>query len=159
MMGFGLGCAEAPTSGELALSGTWTLNDDGTIMDATTTTGNQEIDLPYACLDVSGTVTTCDRVGAPLQALGFESVVCTDNAETMGCNCPAVVDQMGGAAYVSLSPLKNAQYTIADNVITVTNLRDETLYSYCVEGDTLTLSPAAANKTGPVSGTIVMQKM
>jgi hypothetical protein len=158
MAGFGLGCTVAPTTGELAVTGTWVLNADGTISDETTTTGEQEINLPASCLNVSGTVTTCDRVSAPLQALGFDSVMCTDNAEA-GCTCPAaVVDQMGGAAYISLSPLKKASYEVADNTITVTNRRVTTLYSYCVEGTTLTLTPTGVSKTGPIAGTIVLQK-
>jgi hypothetical protein len=157
MMGFGLGCSSAPTTGDLQVTGTWTFDAEGASSDMTVTTGDQEISLPASCLDVSGTITTCDRIGSPLQALGFASVTCTGNAEE-GCACPATVNQMGGAAYIALSPLRNADYTIADNVLTVTNRRVTSLYSYCVEGTTMTLSVAGVNKTGPVSGTIVLQK-
>lgn len=157
LMGFGLGCVGAPTTGDLQVTGTLTLNADGSIVDETTTTGDQELTLPAACLDVSGTITTCDRVGAPLQALGFAQVTCTSNADA-GCACPATVNQTGGAAYLTLSPLKKASYSTADSVLTVTNRRLDVVYSYCVEGTTLTLSLAGPSKTGPVSGTIVLQK-
>lgn len=157
LMGFGLGCVGAPTTGDLQVTGTLTFNADGSIVDETTTTGDQELTLPAACLDVSGTITTCDRVGAPLQALGFAQVTCTSNADA-GCACPATVNQTGGAAYLTLSPLKKASYSTADSVLTVTNRRLDVIYSYCVEGTTLTLSLAGASKTGPVSGTIVLQK-
>ncbi len=158
MTSLGLGCTGAPTSGSMEVTGTWTLNGDGTIVDETQTLGQQQIDLPAACLDVSGTHTTCDRVGAPLSGLGFASATCTDDAATGGCSCPAMIDQVGGAALVSLTPLKKANYTVADNVITVSNGRTETQYAYCVSGASLILSPISATKVGTLAGTVVLQK-
>lgn len=157
MMGFGLGCTSAPVTGMLNITGTWTLSADGMITDATSTSGAQEIELPPECLDVSGTVTTCDRVGAPLQGLGFASVTCADN-DTGGCDCPATIEQSGGAAYVSFSPVATGTYTTADNKVIITNGREETEYTYCVTNDVMTMTPTSVNKTGGLGGTIVLQK-
>jgi hypothetical protein len=158
MESLGLGCTTAPTSGSMTVTGTLTLNVDGTISDATNTLGQQQVDLPASCLDVSGTHTTCDRVGAPLSGLGFASAACTDDAVTGGCSCPAVIDQIGGAALISLRPMKDANYTVADNVITVSNGRVETQYAYCVSGSALIMSPVSVTKAGTLTGTIVLQK-
>lgn len=158
MTSLGLGCNLAPTTGSIEVTGTWTLNADGTIADATNTVGQQQVDLPAACLDVSGTVTSCDRIGAPMSGLGFESVECADDAATGGCSCPATINQMGGAALVSLRPLKNANYTVADNIITVTNGRETTQYAYCVSGSALLMSPLSATRVGTLTGSVVFQK-
>ena len=61
---FGVGCAPAVsvTGGALQVTGTWTANSNGTYSDNTTTTGTEQITVPPACLTVSGTLTTCDRI-------------------------------------------------------------------------------------------------
>ncbi len=155
MTGFGLGCSDSPVSGDLAVTGNWTFNEDGSMTDETSTTGEQDLALLAACLDVSGTVTTCDRVGAPLASLGFIEVTCADDAETGGCSCPATVEQAGGAALVSFDAMDSGDYTIADNVLTISDGRNEAQYAYCVEGDIMTVSPQSVSKAGPVGGTIV----
>ncbi len=85
MSGFGLGCTESPTTGELEVSGKWTFTADGMVTDETVTTGTQTIGLLASCLTVSGTVTACDRVGSAMTTIGFASSVCTDDAATGGC--------------------------------------------------------------------------
>jgi hypothetical protein len=69
MTGFGLGCTAAPVTGTLEVTGAWTANADGTFIDQTTTSGDSQIELPPACLNVSGTTTTCDRLGGALARL------------------------------------------------------------------------------------------
>lgn len=156
MSGFGLGCSAAPVTGALEVSGTFTANADGTFSDQTITAGSSEISLPPSCLDVSGTVTTCARVGSPLQALGFASVTCVDAADG-GCTCSADSMQTGGLAVVSLDAATTGTYSVAGNVLTATT-RAALDYAYCVAGNTLTLSPQTVSKTGLVTGAIVMQK-
>jgi hypothetical protein len=156
MSGFGLGCSAGPVTGSLEVSGTWTANADGTFSDQTTTSGESEIRLPPSCLNVSGTVTTCNRVGGPLQALGFSSVTCEAAADG-GCTCAATAMQTGGLAILSLDASTSGMYSSANNVVTAT-ARTAVEYSYCVSGNTLTISPQSTSKTGTVTGTIALQK-
>lgn len=158
MMGFGLGCTDSPVSGDLAVTGTLTFGADGSVADETTTTGNQNLALLASCLDVSGTITTCDRVSAPLSSLGFADVECTPDETTGGCSCPATVDQSSGMAMISFDAIDSGDFTAADNVLTITDGRNETQYTYCVEGDVLTISPQTVRPTGPVGGTIVFAR-
>jgi hypothetical protein len=153
MSGFGLGCSAAPVTGALEVSGTWTVNGDGTFTDETTTSGDSEILLPPTCLDVSGTVTTCDRVGGPLQALGFASVTCVPNEDSGGCTCSATAGQSGGLATLSLDAARSGTYAMADDTVT-TSARTDVAYAYCVSDDVLTITPQTTSKTGSVNGTI-----
>jgi hypothetical protein len=157
--GFGLGCSEAPVTGSLQVAGTWTAMADGTYVDDTTTTGEQVFAMPASCLNVSGTVTSCDRVARPFRStLGFTVVTCLSDTATGGCTCTATVEQLGGMGVISLEKPKSGTYTATGNVITATSAESETKYDYCVTGSTMTLSVASLPKPGKVSGTIVFQK-
>jgi len=156
--GFGLGCSEAPVTGNLQVAGTWTAMADGTYVDNTTTTGEQVFAMPASCLNVSGTVTACDRVQRPFRStLGFTAVSCLDDTATGGCTCTATVEQMGGMGVISLEKPKSGTYTAMGNAIT-TSAEIEMKYDYCVTGSTMTLSVNTLPKPGKVSGTIVFQK-
>jgi len=156
MAGFGLGCTAAPVTGTLEVSGAWTAKLDGTFTDTTTTSGDSEIQLPPDCLNVSGTVTTCDRLDGALQALGYASVTCAD-AASGGCTCTGTVQQTGGMGFVVLGAPAGGSYTTANNVITTAgrNPRD---YSYCVSGNRLTVTPQGVSNIGSLTGTIVFEK-
>jgi hypothetical protein len=156
--GFGLGCIAAPVTGTLEVTGTWIANDDGTFSDQTTTTGSSQIELPAACLNVSGTVTTCDRLGGALQALGYSDVTCADAASGGGCSCSASVQQAGGLALVTLGAASRGTYTTANNVVTTTAAGSNKAYSYCASGNTLVVTPQASGTTGALTGTIVLAK-
>lgn len=157
MTGFGLGCTTAPVTGMLAVSGTWTANPDGTFMDQTTTSGDSQIELPPACLNVSGTTTTCDRLGGALQALGYSLVTCIDATSGGGCTCTATADQTGGLAMVAFGPPQSGTYMTANNVMT-TSANSTTEYAYCVTGNTMVVTPQTTGKTGTLAGTIVLMK-
>jgi hypothetical protein len=149
--GFGLGCTSLPVAGSLTVTGTWTANSDGTYSDNTSTSGNEQITVPAACLNVSGTTTTCDRIGGPLQGLGYASINCTA-AMSGGCTCLAVVQQTGGIGLASADPQKSGNYSTSGNVLTV----DSTQQSYCVSGNQLTWTPQS---TGAITnGSILLQK-
>jgi hypothetical protein len=156
MSGFGLGCTAAPLTGALEVSGTWIANPDGTFTDQTATSGDSQIDLPADCLNVSGTITTCDRLDGALQALGYASVTCMDSASG-GCTCAATVQQMGSLGFVTLDTARSGTYAAADNMLTA-SARNQTQYAYCVSGTTLTLTPQTVGRTGTVAGTIVLQR-
>jgi hypothetical protein len=145
-------CSNATISGFLNVSGTWTANSDGTYTDGTTTTGSARIQLPTGCLNISGTTTTCDRVGLPMQGLGYNSINCTD-AGAGACTCLANIQQTGGIGVPSSDPQTNGNYTIAGNVLTADTRAN---YSYCVSASTMNWTPQTSNPS--TAGKIVFQK-
>ncbi|HVY25322.1 MAG TPA: arabinofuranosidase catalytic domain-containing protein [Polyangiaceae bacterium] len=147
-----VGCASAPVSGDLQVSGTWTATSNGTYSDNTTTSGKVQLSLAPACLMLSGTTTSCDRLAGVLKdALGYASLVCTD-ATGGGCTCAATVQQNGGPGIVAFEPAKDGNYKVSDNVLT---MADQKQYPYCVAGNRLTLTPQSPT----VTGSIELQKM
>jgi hypothetical protein len=148
--GFGLGCATVSVTGSLQVSGSWQANADGTYSDGTTTSGSEQITVPAECLNVSGTTTTCDRIGGPLQGLGFASMECSA-APGGGCSCEATVQQSGGIGRASADPQKSGNFSSSGSVVTL----DSSDYSYCVSGNQMTWSPQSSS---PISkGSIVLQ--
>ena len=162
MAGFGLGCTAAPVTGTLEVSGTWTANADGSFTDETTTSGDSSIELPAECLNVSGTTTTCDRLGGALQALGYASVTCVDAASGGGCSCSATAQQTGGLAMLVFGAASSGTYAVADNVVTTsTPTGSNTEYAYCVSetGSAMVMTPRTIGKTGALTGTIAFAKL
>lgn len=157
MSGFGLGCTAAPVTGTMQVSGSWEAKSDGTFTDQTTTSGEHVVELPAACLNVSGTVTRCSRVDGALQALGYTAVTCEDSASG-GCTCTGTVEQMGSFGFVTDTSARSGTYSSANNVVTTSAGQAQTAYEYCVSGSTLTITPQTVSRTGTVMGTIVLQK-
>lgn len=156
--GFGLGCTTAPVAGTLEVAGTWTANADGTFKDQTTTSGDSRLDPSAECLNISGTVTTCDRLGGAFQALGYTEVTCENAASGGGCTCSASTEQTGGIGIQALGAASSGTYTTANNIITTTAAGSSNTYSYCVSGNTLVMTPQASGTTGSLTGTIVLVK-
>lgn len=156
--GFGLICPNPPITGTLKVSGTWTAMADGTYVDGTTTTGQGTFELPPECLNISGTVTKCSRVGGVLAAaIGFTSIECVDNMTTGGCTCTATADQAGGMALISAEKPAMGRYMVESNVIAMSD-PIETKYDYCVAGTTLNLSLTTVGRAGIVTGTVLLTK-
>ena len=155
--GFGLGCTAASVTGLLEVTGAWTANADGTFKDETTTTGDSQIEVPPECLNVSGTVTTCDRLGGAFQALGYADVTCANATSGSGCTCSATVQQKGGLALLTLSPRSSGTYTTGNNLITTSTGMDQQ-YAYCVSGNTMVVTPQTTGPTGALTGTIAFVK-
>lgn len=145
-------CKNVTIAGSLSVSGTWTANSNGTYTDATTTTGNAQIQLPAGCLNISGTTTTCVRIAGPLGGLGFASVSCTDAAGG-GCTCAATVQQMGAIGWLTSDPQASGNYATSGNTLTADSTKT---YAYCVAGNTLTVTPQSVSPT--TTGTIELQK-
>jgi len=80
----GLNCTSAGVTGSLSVTGKWTAKADGTYTDETVTTGNVELALPASCLNISGTTTTCEKIGQVLPSLGYASAGCSDAASGGG---------------------------------------------------------------------------
>src|SRR2546423_1465035 len=77
---FGAGCATAPVTGSLRVTGTWTANADGTYTDDTTTSGDEQFTLAPSCLVISSTPVTCTGAASLLKGLGYASLACTEVA-------------------------------------------------------------------------------
>jgi hypothetical protein len=155
---FGIGCGEAPATGKLDVTGNWTLGTDGKISDNTTTTGQIVMEMAAGCLNISGTVSTCDRLSSPLSSVGFSDLTCVDSTTTTGgCTCTGSINQMGSMGLVSFNAAKTGKFTTASNKLTVSS-GDKPEYDYCVQGDVLTATIKSKNNIGQVNGTVVFQK-
>jgi hypothetical protein len=148
----GAGCATAPVTGSLQVTGTWTANADGTYSDNTTTTGEEQFTLAPSCLVISSTQTDCPGAANIISSLGYSSVTCTP-ATAGGCSCSATVHQSGGVGLVSNIASPNGNYTISGNMITIDS---QAQYSSCASTSTMTWSPQSL--TPVTTGTIAFQK-
>jgi non-reducing end alpha-L-arabinofuranosidase len=152
LMLVGAGCATAPVTGSLQVTGTWTGNADGTYSDNTTTTGEEQFTLAPSCLVISSTQTDCPGAANIISSLGYSSVTCTP-ATGGGCSCSATVHQSGGVGLVSNIASPNGNYTTAGNLVTVDS---QAPYSYCASTSTMTWAPQTT--TPLTTGTIAFQK-
>jgi len=146
------------TAGTLTVTGTFTATADGAFTDATQTTGEETVELPPTCKTLSGTETTCKRIGGPLRSIGYSAATCVDNTTTMGCTCAATVDQAGGLGLLITNPAASGTYATADNNLTLSDGTRDVAYPYCVAGSSLTVSQPTMAKTGTYTGTILLQK-
>jgi hypothetical protein len=154
----GFGCSFASITASLEVSGTWTAYADGTYEDLTTTSGEGEIVLAAECLNISGTTVRCERLGSPLESVGYGSVTCEDAAHG-GCTCLAHFEQTAGLGVLSAFPLTSGTYTLSNGILTTrtSEAPSGTAYRYCVSGDTLTMTPETI--TPSTVGNIVFQKL
>lgn len=156
--GFGLGCSTAEVlSGTLEVSGIWTADETGNIVDCTVTRGVQQFELASECFDVLAA--DCSSVSVPFErALGYASVECVEDLQTGDCVCDATIDQRGGLAMLSPEPLEEGRYSVAGTSLSTKGLGYEATYEHCVMDDTLTLTAAGASLTGLVEGSIVLER-
>jgi hypothetical protein len=68
----------------------------------------------------------------------------------------ATINQAGGHGLAPMYPSANGVYTTAGSTLTITAGEQE--YSYCVSGDTLTLTQQSTPTTGTLTGTVVLQR-
>jgi non-reducing end alpha-L-arabinofuranosidase len=141
-------CTSVGISGALSVTGSFTVNADGSYKDMTTTTGSPKLDLAPGCLTLSGTKLDC----AGLQR-SIAGATCT-SASSGGCTCALAVNQMGGIGVISAGPSKSDAYTLSGNSITLTTDAGDEKYAYCVAGTKMTWTPQSINL--PIMGTIVM---
>jgi hypothetical protein len=64
----GLGCSIVPVQGTLFVTGNFSVDAQGAVVDRTITAGNVRFSLPHPCLEVSGTIVECSRVAPVFQA-------------------------------------------------------------------------------------------
>ena len=151
----GAGCASAPVTGSLTVTGTLTANADGTYSDGTVTTGDEQFTLAPACLVISSTPVNCEGAANIIKTLGYASLTCTPAAGG-GCTCAGTVHQTGGFGLVSVAPSTIGSHTTSGNLLTLSGDAGDAGYSYCVSTDKLTVTPQSTSPT--MTGTIVLQK-
>ena len=151
----GAGCPSVPVTGSLNVTGTFIANADGTYSDNTTTSGNEQFTLMPSCLVISSTQTDCAGAASIIKNLGYSSLTCTATAGGK-CNCSATVQQAGGLGLVSVAPSMSGNYTTSGNLVTVSGDAGDTKYSYCVSGNTLTMTPQSMSPS--TTGSIAFQK-
>jgi hypothetical protein len=146
-----LGCAKVPVTGSLSVTGSWTVNANGTYSDNTTTTGSMTFPLSASCLTVSSTPVECSKMSSAFTAAGWATASCSTSGGQ--CTCSATANQKGGIGVIYPNASESGSYTTSGGDLSVD---DEMHYSYCVAGDTVTLTPKSA--VLPLTGTIVLQK-
>jgi hypothetical protein len=155
---FGLGCKQVAAEGKIEVTGNWTLNADGTMSDNTSMTGMVKMELEKECLNISGTVTQCDRVPAQLGSIGIKDPVCVDSTVTTGgCTCNGTIEQMGSLGHLTFDPYKMGKYTTASNKLTTMGI-DNIEYDYCVQGEGMLVTPKVGKEIGVLNGTVAFVK-
>jgi len=148
----GMGCSSVRVTGSFDVTGTWTANSDGTYTDNTVTKGTMKFPLSKACLTVSSVLTECSKMATlfPVQGWAKTTTCSSDGGQ---CNCTAQADQTGSLGVVFQNASTTGSYTSSSGGL---NADGEVDYSYCVSGDTLTLTPKPTIL--PLIGTVVLQK-
>ena len=147
-----LGCKTVPVTGSLHVTGTWIANSNGTYTDNTVTSGSVTFPLAAACLSVSSVNVACDKAAGAITALGWATATCS-NDSSGHCSCTATANQSGGIGVVSPWAMTSGNYTTSGSSLNTDTTVD---YSYCVSGNTLTVTPTPTIL--PISGTVVLQK-
>ncbi len=147
-----LGCKTVPVTGSLQVTGTWIANSNGTYTDNTVTSGSVTFPLAAACLSVSSVNVACDKASGAITALGWATATCS-NDSSGHCACTATANQSGGLGVVSPWAMTSGNYTTSSSGLNTDATVD---YSYCVSGNTLTVTPKPTIL--PLSGTVVLQK-
>ncbi len=161
LLPLGLGCANADVSGELMVSGAWSLSSDGSVRDETFTQGEVKLVLQPSCFDVGALVTCGDNLTGPFETwLGLSEVACEEVTNKLGrvnCICYGVVDQQGTMGQLTLEPSGAGNYQTSEGTLTVSDV-GQASYSYCVEGSALLVTPTSQEPLNTTSGSIVLLK-
>lgn len=137
-----LGCLTVPVAGMLEVSGSFSVAADGTYVDSTQTTGAVEFPVAQSCLTVSSVVVECADLGTLFEAMGWATAQCADVAGA--CTCNLTADQSAGlGAVVLFTEPEGTLKTGADTFTMATEV-----YSYCAEGDVLTVTPQMSGLVG-----------
>jgi len=149
---FGASCAREPITGDLKVTGTFTINADRTYTDNTVTTGHVQFPLDPSCLVISSTPVNCDMAGGLISGMGYSQMDCTPRSDG-GCMCSGTVQQMGTAGFISADPSTKGNWSVSGNQVSMDGISN---YSFCASsGQMMTWTPQS--KGPPISGTIVFQ--
>ncbi len=153
----GAGCATAPVTGTVTVTGSWTATADGLYTDHTVTNGSAEFTLVPACLTISSTPVECEKAGGLLGAgYGYSPVTCTPSADG-NCTCQATIHVEGGLGIPSAAPTTSSNYASANNTLALSlDSGEAAKFPYCTSGDTLTLTPQTMYPA--TTGSITLQR-
>jgi hypothetical protein len=153
MTTFGAACKTAKVTGSFQVTGTFIAKANGSYLDNTVTTGEQQLELEPSCLIISSTPTDCNGAAGLLKGgLGLSKLECTP-VSGGGCTCQGQVKQDGMMGIPSGLASTDGNYTTAGSGLTIDGFMD---YSYCVANDKLTVTPKPTGST--FTGAIVLQK-
>jgi non-reducing end alpha-L-arabinofuranosidase len=136
-------CKMAPITGTATVTGSLTLNANGTVKDETVTKYDIKVDLEKNCLMLSGTAINCMGAANAVGSAGFKGATCTESAGG-GCACTATAtsgEQKGTPGVATPTPATIGNYMVANNTVALTTDSGDITYDYCVAGGTLKLSP------------------
>jgi len=153
VVGTGPDCKSTAVTGTLQITGDVIFNGDGSYTDETVTSGTEQFSLGPACLSISSTPVTCSGAANLLSVLGYSSLTCTQAGN--GCNCAGTVQQTGGLAVVSVSPMTSGTYTNQNATLSLSSYPSDAKYSYCRSDKQLTLT---AQGPSPTTGTITFEQ-
>lgn len=147
MMG-SMGCPGITSSdASVDMTGTVTYEAGGTFRSNVTLNVSVTVSVPASCLMQQGTTLTCAQLQDGLEGSSttFASISCTGSS---GCSCVA---QLGRQQQAS-----SGTYTTSGSTLTQSAAgNDPERNAYCVNGNTLTLSPDPSSGT---AGTITLTK-
>ena len=149
-------CNSATVAGDLKVSGTFTLNANGTYTDNTITTGTSKVELAAGCLLISGTTINCQGAAIAVEAGGLGVATCTD-APGGGCSCTSTINQKGGLGIPTPTPATSGNDMLAGNSFSLTTDAANTNYDYCTAGNNVTITPKSASAM-VITGTVALQK-
>jgi hypothetical protein len=144
------------TGGHLEVTGTWSLNADGTYSDSTRWTGEERFALGVACR-YFGELLGCERFDEALrvqwetnEGLAASAVTCVeDDAPGGWCTCTTVIEHTRIAESGTCANTSNRITTAAGAEL-----------SYCVEGNSLSVTPErwAPGTSATPRGAVVLQR-
>lgn len=152
----GIGCASVTAEGTLQVSGMFTANPDGSYLDELSCTGEEQLLFVPECFFMSEVVIDCYRMEYPVTALAefegleYASVECEgESAHAPECTCMGMVDRNGKS--------EHGTYTVSDGVVTTSG---GLVFSYCVTGDTMMMTPHkwSSDTSVTITGTVVLQR-
>lgn len=152
----GLGCSTVPVQGTLFVTGNFSVDAQGAVVDRTITAGNVRFSLPHPCLAVSGTIVECSRVAPVFQALGYELAECSLIGDV--CECTASVNQAGTMGLVALVASTEGQAKADQQSFYVSTVDGTESYSYCANGRNLRVTPQGGGVRGTISGTVLLER-
>lgn len=152
----GLGCSTVPVQGTLFVTGNFSVDAQGAVVDRTITAGNVRFSLSRPCLNVSGTVVECSRVAPVFHSLGYELAECSLIGGV--CECNASVNQAGTMGLVATVASTEGHAKADQQSFHVSAVEATESYSYCANGDNLLVTPWGGGLRGTISGTVSLER-
>jgi hypothetical protein len=145
-----------PSQGTLFVSGDFSVDAQGAVVDRTITAGHVRFSLQHSCLAVSGTIVECSRVAPIFQAMGYDPAVCGLIGDV--CECTAPVNQVGTMGLVAVVASTEGHAKVDQQSFYVSTVEGTESYSYCGSGENLQVTPQGGGPRGTISGTVLLER-